>query len=190
MVQRRNAIPSARRGRLPIFKGLEVLGDPWNFLIMQESFLGVRRFDDFQRNLRIARSILTDRLNFLIGHDLLRKVRYHRKPARYEYRLTPRGLDSYPYAVMLMKWGDEWLERREGSFVQLHHLTCGAVLRPQCVCGECGGEAAAVTVSIDPATVFRASATEARMGYSSKPELYAQGRETSVSETLALMGDR
>jgi DNA-binding HxlR family transcriptional regulator len=32
----------------PLSHALKAIGDPWSFLIHQEAFFGVRRFDDFQ----------------------------------------------------------------------------------------------------------------------------------------------
>ena len=45
-----------------IGRAMEILGERWTFLILRESFYGVRRFSDIQRNLGIARNILSTRL--------------------------------------------------------------------------------------------------------------------------------
>ena len=44
---------------------LELVGEWWTMLILREAFLGTRRFHDFQRNLGIARNILSARLKKL-----------------------------------------------------------------------------------------------------------------------------
>ena len=54
-----------------IARALEVLGDRWTMLVMREAFMRVRRFDDFQRNLGIARNVLTDRLGRLVDEGIL-----------------------------------------------------------------------------------------------------------------------
>ena len=41
-------------------RAMEILGERWTFLILREAFYGVRRFSDMQRNLGIARNILSD----------------------------------------------------------------------------------------------------------------------------------
>ena len=46
----------------PLFEALEVLGERWTLLILRDAFRGVRRFDQIQRDLGIARNLLTDRL--------------------------------------------------------------------------------------------------------------------------------
>ena len=43
-------------------RAMDILGERWTFLILRESFYGVRRFSDMQRNLGIARNILSGRL--------------------------------------------------------------------------------------------------------------------------------
>jgi DNA-binding HxlR family transcriptional regulator len=175
----------------PLSHALKAIGDPWSFLIHQEAFFGVRRFDDFQRNLNIARNTLTDRLALLIKCDLLKKEAYQARPRRYEYRLTARGLDTYPYALSLMKWGDEWLPNEKGPPVRLRHKTCNKLLRPSAICEACRREVRAEDVSINPLSAKDpAPEHSAQVRYSSRPELYTAGRSTSVGGTLAAIGDR
>jgi len=35
---------------------LDVIGERWTLLILRDAFFGIRRFDDFQRDLGIARN--------------------------------------------------------------------------------------------------------------------------------------
>src|SRR5712692_2233716 len=87
---------------------LEVIGEWWTLLILRDSFQGVRRFDDFQRRLGVARNVLTQRLDRLVEQGILARRQYQDRPARYEYRLTAKGLDLYPVVIALMDWGDRW----------------------------------------------------------------------------------
>lgn len=183
--------PSRKPATQPLAWALDAVGDPWSFLIMQEAFFGVRRFEEFQKNLGIARNTLTDRLARLTEHRLLSRVAYQERPPRYEYRLMPGGLDCYPYALALMSWGDRWQTGGEDVPVTLRHLRCGARLRPLVVCGACQREIRAHDVAINPISAKPpAAAAGAQLRSSSRPELYTAGRETSVSRTLALIGDR
>ena len=43
-------------------RALAVVGDRWTLLVLREAFLRVRRFDDFQSRLGIARRVLAERL--------------------------------------------------------------------------------------------------------------------------------
>jgi len=46
----------------PVASTLEVIGERWTLLIIRDVFLGIRRFDDLQRDLGVARNILQVRL--------------------------------------------------------------------------------------------------------------------------------
>ena len=116
-------------------KAMEVLGERWTFLIMREAFYGVRRFSDLQRNLGIARNILSTRLQTLVGAGILERRRYQEDPERYEYRLTARGRDLYPAVIAIMRWGDEHLYD-DAPPVELRH-SCGERADPVLICRHC-----------------------------------------------------
>jgi DNA-binding HxlR family transcriptional regulator len=114
---------------------LSVIGERWTLLVLREAFLGVRRFDQFRRNTGVARNILSDRLNTLVAHGILRRELYQERPQRYEYRLTEKGLDLYPVLLTLMEWGTR---HAEGRAMTLTHKACGATAMPHLACPECG----------------------------------------------------
>jgi DNA-binding HxlR family transcriptional regulator len=120
-----------------IARTLEVIGDRWTLLILRDSFRGVRRFDEFHRDLGIARNLLTDRLTKLVGHGVLERRLYQRRPDRYEYRLTPRGRDLSPALVALMRWGDQYLCDDSGPPLVLVHQRCGEPLDQRFICWTC-----------------------------------------------------
>jgi DNA-binding HxlR family transcriptional regulator len=95
-----------------IARALEVVGERWTLLIVRDAFLGVRRFDEFQESLGIARNVLTDRLNRLVDEGILERVRYSERPERYEYRLTRKGVDLQIALAGLGQWGDKYLSDR------------------------------------------------------------------------------
>ncbi len=78
---------------------LAVIGERWTLLVLREAFLGVRRFDQLQRNTGMARNILSDRLNTLVAHEVLERELYQERPQRYEYRLTDQGARPLPRAA-------------------------------------------------------------------------------------------
>src|SRR5436309_13673527 len=88
-----------------IARSLELIGERWTILIIRDAFLGVRRFDDLQRSLGVARNVLQNRLERLVEHGILERVRYQARPERYEYRLTEKGIVLWPVPVSLMSWG-------------------------------------------------------------------------------------
>jgi DNA-binding HxlR family transcriptional regulator len=119
-----------------IARTLEVISDRWTILILRDAFRGVRRFDAFQRDLGIARNLLTDRLIKLVDHGVLEKRLYQDHPPRYEYRLTRKGIDLSPALVALMRWGDKWLAEGDPP-VSLLHDRCGQPLDQAFVCWTC-----------------------------------------------------
>jgi DNA-binding HxlR family transcriptional regulator len=121
-------------------RALEVFSDPWSFAVLQEAFFGVHRFDDFQRNLAISRSVLARRLAHLVAHGVLERRRYQRRPDRYEYRLTQSGREMYPFFAVLREWGERWLAQEGDPAVRLVHGTCGQHSHPHTVCDRCGEE--------------------------------------------------
>ena len=74
-----------------VARALEVLGDRWTLLVIRDAFLGVRRFDDFQRDLGVARNVLADRLGRLVEEGVLERRRYQERPERFEYRADREG---------------------------------------------------------------------------------------------------
>ena len=90
-----------------IARALEVVGDRWTLLVIRSAFEGVRRFDDFQDVLGIARNVLTARLNRLVEEGVLERVRYSERPPRDEYRLTAKGRELELARTALRRWGDK-----------------------------------------------------------------------------------
>jgi DNA-binding HxlR family transcriptional regulator len=121
-----------------VARTLEIVGERWALLILREAFLGVKRFDQIQGNLGIARNILADRLQRLVGAGILERRRYQERPKRYEYRLTQMGLDLYPALVAIMEWGDRYVSDKAGAPLVLEHVDCGKETTPRFVCSECG----------------------------------------------------
>jgi DNA-binding HxlR family transcriptional regulator len=119
-----------------IARTLEVVGEWWTMLVIREAFNGVRRFDDFQARLGIARNVLATRLQSLVEHGILERRLYQDRPERFEYRLTAKGFDLYPVLISLMHWGDKWQAGSEGPPVRLTH-ECGHSPDPALICTHC-----------------------------------------------------
>src|SRR2546430_16348609 len=88
-----------------IARALEVVGERWTLLIVRDAFLGLRRFDQFQDSLGIARNVLSDRLNRLVEEGILERVLYSERPERYEYRLTATGRELHIAPTSLRQRG-------------------------------------------------------------------------------------
>ena len=131
-------------------RSLAVLGDRWTLLILRDAFLRVRRFDEFQERLGIARRVLAERLLILVEQGVFTKVAYQERPMRYEYRLTKKGLGLYPVILSLVHWGDEHYAGRQGPPVHHRHKSCGHRFRSVLCCSECGKAVGAKDVIVEP----------------------------------------
>lgn len=119
---------------------LEVVGERWSLLIVRNVFLGLRRFDQMQSNLGIARNVLQTRLTRLVDQGVLERSLYQERPPRYEYRLTEKGLDLWPTVVALMQWGDRYAAPAAGPPVLLEHRGCGGNVDAHRTCEKCGAK--------------------------------------------------
>lgn len=126
------------RENCSLARTLAVIGDRWTMLVLRDAFLRVRRFDDFQASLGIARRVLAARLKLLVDEGVLKKTAYQKRPLRYEYRLTEKGLGLYPALVALVHWGDAHYAGKRGAPLLHRHLTCGHDFRSVLACSACG----------------------------------------------------
>ena len=119
-----------------IGRTLAVVGDRWSLLVLREVFNGVRRFDELHAQLGAARTVLTQRLDRLVGEGILER-RPYREPGqrvRHEYRLTAKGRDLYWVLVALLQFGDTHLADAAGPALRIEHRDCGEPVRVQLVC--------------------------------------------------------
>src|SRR5580658_2550 len=115
---------------------LEVIGEWWSMLILRDAFMGVTRFEDFQRRLGISRNILQNRLTTLVDAGVLVRVPYSEHPPRDDYRLTDKGRDLWPVLTAMRRWGDRHAAP-SGPPVQILHKASGPVAEPELVCSPC-----------------------------------------------------
>jgi DNA-binding HxlR family transcriptional regulator len=136
---------------------LEVIGERWTLMILRDAFLGVRRFDDFQRSLGVSRGILAGRLQWLCDEGILERRPYQERPERFEYRLTDKGRDLWPVMMSLMKWGDRY-EAEHGPPRIVLHRDCGGEVTDRLTCARCGSELTVRDVETRPGPGARAAA--------------------------------
>ncbi len=117
---------------------LSVVGDPWTLLILRDAFYGVRRFDDWQAKLGIARNVLAARLKSLVEQGVLETQLYSDHPPRKDYVLTQKGRELQPVLLMLKAWGDRHIYGEGSAPLEITH-SCGAALTPRVICESCGG---------------------------------------------------
>lgn len=136
--------------RCSVARSVAVIGDRWTLMVLRDCFLGVRRFEDFEKRLRISRGIVADRLKRLVDEGVLRREPYQARPLRQEYRLTEKGLALHPVIMAIVHWGDVHYADEEGPPLLHRHKACGADFAPVVVCSSCGGEVGARDVEVRP----------------------------------------
>ena len=92
----------------PIARSLNLIGDWWSLLIIRDAFLGRRRFGEFQKNLGLAKNILTSRLRMLVEQGILAIAPASDGSAYQEYLLTEKGHGLFPILVALRQWSEEF----------------------------------------------------------------------------------
>ena len=98
----------------PVARALDSFGDWWSLLIIRDAFLGIRRFSEFQKNIGLAKNILTVRLRALVERGILKMVPASDGSAYQEYVLTPKGRGVLPVLVALRQWSEEFSGERDG----------------------------------------------------------------------------
>lgn len=120
-----------------IAQTVEIVGDWWSLLILRDVFWGLHRFDELLEDLGIARNILSDRLNNLVGHGVLEKVPYQEAPLRHEYRLTAKGRDLWGILLLMAQWGNRW-SFPDAQPITFTHVGCGQEFTALLSCDKCG----------------------------------------------------
>lgn len=122
-----------------VSRALSVVGDRWALRIIDDSFAGIRRFEEFRARSGAARSIVASRLSCLVASGVLERVRYSDAPPRSEYRLSTQGAELYGVTLLCSAWEAMWMPGRNGTASNRLHQTCGRSMKPVLVCGDCGG---------------------------------------------------
>ncbi|AVH54758.1 transcriptional regulator [Streptomyces dengpaensis] len=93
----------------PVARSLDQIGDRWSLLIIRDALDGVRRFNEFQKHLGLARNILSSRLAKLVSHGILRLQPASDGSAYQEYVLTEKGESLRLVLNALHQWGGDFL---------------------------------------------------------------------------------
>jgi len=133
-----------------IARSVAVIGDRWTLMLLRDCFLGIRRFEDFERRLGISRSIVAERLKRLVEEGVLRREAYQDRPVRHEYRLTDKGLALHPVIMAIVHWGDEFYAGEAGPPLIHRHKACGCDFAPVMTCSECAEPISARDVEVRP----------------------------------------
>jgi DNA-binding HxlR family transcriptional regulator len=88
---------------------LDVFGDRWTLLIVRDLILGRSRFKDFTASPEgIPTNILSERLERLLRHGVVKQVPADDGTKRFAYQLTAKGLALRPILMAMKDWGLKW----------------------------------------------------------------------------------
>jgi DNA-binding HxlR family transcriptional regulator len=136
--------------RCSIARSLAVAGEPWSPLVLRDVWVGIRRFDDIQRDLGISRKVLAERLKHLVEAGMLERRRYSERPERHEYALTRKGFEFVDVLMAMAAWGDRWTAGDAGPPVLRRHRACGEITQIELRCSACGERLGSADVDVEP----------------------------------------
>ena len=120
--------------RGPVARTLELVGERWTILILQELLRGSHRFAELREAVGgIAPNVLSDRLKVLEAYGVVERRFYSDHPPRAEYHLTKKGHELGIVAGALAVWGAKHLPDE----VALVHTACGSGMRVVYYCPTC-----------------------------------------------------
>ncbi len=118
----------------PIAKTLEVIGERWTILILQDLLRGHHRFAELRESVQgIAPNLLSSRLKLLERHGIVERRFYSDHPPRAEYYLTRKGHELGVVAGALATWGAKHVS--DSAF--LIHTECESRLQVVYYCPTC-----------------------------------------------------
>jgi DNA-binding HxlR family transcriptional regulator len=170
-----------------IWRALEVVGDVPVLLILEQAFLGKHRFDEFVQETGVARSVISNRLEKLVEAGIFSKL----PERRAGYRLTDKGRELFPVALMVLRWQHLWASGERGFAVELVHRDCGRATVPVPACQHCKGEIDPREVSWAPGPgLSQVTPIYGRRRKQTAAASVKRGNLTMVDSVIELFGDR
>ncbi len=170
-----------------IWRALGVVGDVPVLLILEQAFLGKHRFAEFVQETGIARSVISNRLERLVESGIFTKL----QEKRAGYRLTEKGLQLFPVALMMLRWQHRWELGGRGFAIELIHRGCGQQMVPLATCGHCAAEINPRDVSWAPGPgLSDVTPVYSRRRMQTASASAKRGTLTMVDAVIELFGDR
>lgn len=131
-----------------------LVGDRWTVAALSAAMLGVDRFGDLQRALKISPPLLSQRLGDLVERGVVDRVVVPNGGAHHRYRLTAKGMALMPIIVSNYAWATRWFPNDDTPAVPLTHTHCHDEFVPAWFCADCGKpmDRSSMTFDIFPAS--------------------------------------
>lgn len=147
-------IQTPLRDQCSIARAGELIGDGWTLMLLRELFWRSTRYEQLAENTGMASNVLAQRLRKLVDNGIVTKTVVENDARRFDYTLTPKGLDLFPVVMAVMAWGDRWSSGDAGPLIDLHHKVCGQKTRPGTVCSACGEPLAHDTIHAEVSAAY------------------------------------
>ena len=106
---KKGVAPAGRRSLCPVACSLDIFGDRWTLLVVRDLALGRTRFKDFIASPEgIPTNILTERLERLLAHGVIKQMPAEDGTKRQAYRLTEKGEALGSVLKAMRDWGLAW----------------------------------------------------------------------------------
>jgi DNA-binding HxlR family transcriptional regulator len=100
--------------RCPVEATLQVIGGKWKPLILFYLLQGTQRFSQLRRAMpQVTQQMLTLQLRELERDGIVHREVYAQVPPKVEYSLTPTGRSLEPVLLLMLEWGQKYIERTE-----------------------------------------------------------------------------
>lgn len=133
-----------------IARSLAAAGEPWSPLVLRDVWVGIKRFDDLQRDLGVSRKVLAQRLKHLVEEGMLERRAYCERPVRHEYVLTAKGSEFVDVLMAMAAWGDRWTAGEAGPPAVRRHRACRQLTQVEMHCTACGEVLRSADVDVEP----------------------------------------
>lgn len=90
-----------------IARSLGIIGDWWSLLIVRDALAGKQRFSEFQKNIGLAKNILSSRLRKLVQSGIFSLEEHPDSRSVHCYVLTERGKQLAIVMLALWQWGED-----------------------------------------------------------------------------------
>ena len=112
----------------PIAQSMAVLGGQWTLLIARDLMNGINKFDNIQKNLKISRNLLTQRLQQMESNGLAQKV-VPDGLKRSIYKPTQKCFDLIKTLLALSEWSEKWSPDPNGPRIKVTSPKTGESLK-------------------------------------------------------------
>jgi len=108
--KRLKTLPRHLRSPCPIANLLDFAGDKWTLLVVRDLLRGQSTFNQLLNSPeKIPTNLLADRLKRLEKAGILALTPYQKRPVRYAYKLTRKGMDLREILSALVRWSKKYI---------------------------------------------------------------------------------